>query len=215
MWIAPSEPPTLRALGTYSPVCEQHGADFLFLGPNGLMGCQRKTCSDLVASLQGSNGDRLGREMGQMQQLDLALLIVEGDWKWLPDGRSGRRGCHFSKARYRSLILTVQHNEGIHVVETSGVDDTAGLLVQYEQWWQDPDRRNLRGRPKPKDFNGPRDEGIHMLQGVKGVGVVQAAACYDHYGRVPLTVDTTETELRSIKGWGPVRAKTFMEAFNG
>lgn len=215
MYVASSEPPSLRSLGPYSAACEEHGADFLILGPTGLTGIQRKACGDLVASIQGPNGDRLGRELAQLQNVDTAILLIEGSWDWRGD-HSGRRGCEtMTRQRYRSLILGVQYLENVMVFETTGLEDTRATLEQIESWMQNPGARNLRGRPKPKQFDNVRDRAIFTCQSVPGWSHRTAEATLEHFGKLPIAPTCTLEELCAVDGVGPKRAKAFMQTFGG
>jgi len=70
MLVAPTEPMTLKALGTVSLVPEDYGSDFLWASPVfGLVGVQRKEASDFVASVMDG---RLDKELAQMKQLGLS-----------------------------------------------------------------------------------------------------------------------------------------------
>ena len=74
MMVSPAEPPELKKLGAVSALPERHGVDFAWIAHDQLHGAQRKTITDLIAS--ATVGDRLTREMGQMQGLSTRVLIV-------------------------------------------------------------------------------------------------------------------------------------------
>jgi ERCC4-type nuclease len=143
-----------------------------------------------------------------MQTLDVGILIVEGNWHWKGDV-SERTG--FTRARYRSLILGVQWLEGILVIETTGLEDTRATLQQLEAWFENPEQRNLRGRPKPRDHNPD----VFTCQSVPGWNVRSAEALLDYFGRLPVAPTVTEAELCAVPGIGKGRARAFLKAFGG
>lgn len=216
MWVSAAEPPALRALGEFNPLCEQWGADFLFLTKAGIIACQRKTQADLLASLRSS--DRIARELPLLQNeaIATAILLIEGEpeqqsWgapKW-------KRQRAFSRPEYRGIIMSVQRL-GIWVIETFDLDDTADTLLQLQGFFDKGEHVSLLRRPKPRPTSTPeRDRAIHAMQSAPGWGYKQCALVYDHLGYAPFTCTITEAELRQIKGIGPVRAKNFVTHFGG
>lgn len=202
MLISPMEQqPELKALGTSSPEVEKYGVDYLLLSPSGLIGVQRKAVSDLVASIRG---DRLQREITQMAQLDQAVLLVEGNWKWDRNGRHTRSG--YSRREYNGLILSVQ-SFGIWVVTTANVEESVDYLRQMELWFQKPLHESLLRKPKAKV-----PEGIHILQHFDGVSLTRAKAIYEWFGRVPLRWDTTPEEMLKVPGLGKVTVDKLWKA---
>lgn len=75
--VSPAEhAPKLLALGKVSGVPERFGADFWWIGVGAKKwGVQRKELRDFVASAEDG---RLARERGQMQSLDVVVLVLEG-----------------------------------------------------------------------------------------------------------------------------------------
>jgi DNA uptake protein ComE-like DNA-binding protein len=56
---------------------------------------------------------------------------------------------------------------------------------------------------------------MHLLQGFKGIGPVQAAAIYDHFGGVPLVWTAGLLDLVEIPGIGTKRAEALIESVGG
>jgi len=104
IFVSPAEPSAIRTHFEVSSVCEQHGADFMFSSPHGMIGVQRKEVRDLVASIRD---DRIAREIGQSRQLAQLVLIVEGDWKWKRNNESGRVD-GFTRQQFDGLMLSFQ-----------------------------------------------------------------------------------------------------------
>src|SRR5262245_28190388 len=130
MLVSPAEHNHLLArLGNYSSEPERYGCDFLFINRTGLVGVQRKTVSDLVASLYDN---RFQRELVMWEGLDQAVLLIEGDWKWYKGRSLTVRG--YNKPQYYGLMLSVQA-QGVWVAETEGIEHTAEWLRQAELWF--------------------------------------------------------------------------------
>lgn len=221
MLVSAAEPAEFKVLGEYSALCEQLGADFLILSKRGLIGCQRKEQTDLVASMRSS--DRIAREISLLksESLEQAVLLIEGtrEWgerqRWMTDsrGKPRRVDTGFTRAEYRGVIMSVQA-QGIWVIETYDKEDTIATLLQLEDHFSRGEHTSLFRRPKPKSTGDlKRDAGIHLLQSIPGWGYTQAKNVYDHFGKVPIATTVTDIELKAIKGLGPVRIRNYMEVF--
>lgn len=202
MLVSPMEQqPELKSLGISSSSVEPYGVDYLFLTPHGLVGVQRKAVSDLVSSLRDG---RLQRELRQMVDLDQAVLLIEGHWKW------NRRGVHertgYSRKEYNGLVLSVQ-SFGIWVVVSDSVEDTAGYLLQMESWFAKPEHESLLRKPKSKV-----PEALHILSHFDGISLTRAKAIHEWFGRVPLRWDTTKEELLKVPGLGKVTVDKLWKA---
>lgn len=210
--VSPAEPKAIAQHFEISSMPEQYGADFLWTTPSGLVGCQRKEVSDLVASV---HGDRIARELGQSEQLERMVLIVEGSWYWDREDVSQSTG--ISRAQYDGLMLSFQYH-GWWTLTTVDVSDTVRTIKRTEKWFQKEEHNSLVQRPKSRAPWGTaknRSWGVHVLQGFDGIGVGTCGNIYDHFGTVPLRWTITEKELMKVKGIGKGRAKALMEALGG
>lgn len=186
--------PLLTCLGPTSPECEKIGSDFLFPSPHGLIGIQRKAVSDLVSSLRDR---RLPREIVQMEGLDHAFLIVEGDWDWDWEGISRRTG--YTLSEYRGLVMSMQIIHGIHVLTTDSIEETAETLRHMEVWFSKKEHGSLLRMPKAKVAAE-----LHILQYFDGISLTRAKAIYDWFGRVPLQWTVTRKAMQDVPGLGKV-----------
>jgi Holliday junction resolvasome RuvABC DNA-binding subunit len=62
---------------------------------------------------------------------------------------------------------------------------------------------------------GNREWAIHLLQGFKGIGPVQAAAIYDWFEGVPIRWDVDMLDLVEVPGIGVKRAEAMINALRG
>ena len=209
--VAPTEPRELRAVGTTSSLPERYGADVLFEAqPVGLVGVQRKTVADLFASVRDG---RLTRGMGAMADLDVALLVVEGELRWTADGLAeaeeadGRPPTSWRRDAYRSLLWSVRAR-GIWVETTPDLPGTIATIMSLRNWATKNAHEALdrRGRPRATDGGEGSREALHILQGLSGIGPRLAARILDHFGVIPLTWSVSEQELAAVPGLGKVRA---------
>jgi ERCC4-type nuclease len=212
---APSEPPSLRSLGTVSPLCEQNGMDFLWTAHDGTwVGAQRKEVRDLVASIRG---DRIARELGQAEGLTHCFLIVEGDWGWNAAGQSSRcRG--FQRAQLDGILISIQVEHGWKVLESPSLAGTARLLNRLDSWFAKPSHGSLSRRPKPRSnevrwgSNGHRATRIHIWQSIDGIGPKVAGALADAFPTMPYAPTCSDADLLAVDGVGPVAVKRIREA---
>lgn len=220
MLVAPSEPKPLAALGTVRPTPERYGADFLFAArPVGLVGIQRKAFpGDFLASL---NDGRLEKELSQMRALDVAVLLLEGRGRWTTDGdlifeHSTRP---WSRSSHRKYLLSVQA-QGVWVMQTDSLDDTAAALADIEAWARKPVHDATRTRPGPRrDGWGrvdDRDWNVHIAKDLPEVGPRLAERVVDHFWPRPvIRLNVTEQELRQVHGIGAVKARRICKPFEG
>ena len=203
----------MKLLGSVSSLPEKYGVDVLMLTPVGTIGVQRKECKDLVRSVHDG---RLAKESAQVQQLKIAVIIVEGNWRWSVDGQSltvpgwSRRG-------HRGLMLSLQ-SAGFWVESTDGLDDTIVFISELNRWAQKERHVSTRTRPNPSSSwgeAGSRDWGCHILQSFPGIGADLAGRIYDHYNGVPLKWDCDLDSLLRVRGIGARRAATLLAALNG
>lgn len=211
--VSPTEPKTLKTLGTVSPVPERCGADFVLPTASGLLiGVQRKTISDFIASVLDG---RLYESMLRISDLAERLLLLEGRVRWTDDGEMlDIQQRHISREGWWGLLLSIQQR-GTWVVSTSSLDETASFLRYLEQWAAKQTHRSLDTRPGPISPWGratSRSWAIHLLQGFAGIGPELAAAIYDHFGRVPLAWEVTAKDLCAVPGIGKTRAHSLMAA---
>lgn len=214
MLISPAEPELLKLLGTVSSLPEQLGCDFLLDGRRGAVaGVQRKTISDLVASV---NDGRFQKELLQMGKLNWAAFLIEGREEWTSDGvlvLAGRRreggGRGFTLARYQSILLGIQ-SRGIRVLHSLDLADTTRRLQVLDRWWtNEHSGRDLEARPKVRGEWGDRmTDAEGLLAQIDGVGYKRAKAIVKHFnGEVPLKITCAFEELLRVEGIGRVTAE--------
>ena len=215
MLVSPTEPRQIRGLGATSSLPERYGADVVFDAPPlGRVGVQRKTVPDLFASM--SDG-RLARSVAAMEALDIAVLVIEGDLRWTPEGfaepaeGSDRPITSWRRDAYRSLLWSIRAR-GIWVETVPDPDATVATVLSLQRWASKSGHEALDRRPKPRDVDAGA---LHLLQGLAGIGPRLAARILEHFHGLPLAWTVTEDELASVRGLGPVRARRLSAALGG
>ena len=213
MLVSAAEPASLRTLGQYSPLPEQFGCDFLIPCPVGMVGVQRKEIHDLIASR--SDG-RLSRELAQMKQLDIGILLVEGRLKWTSDGMLSTSRSKWTRSQHLGLLFSIQ-SSNIWVNSSMDIQDSREYLSALEKWMMKEKHAGLMTRPKPQTIWGQRNDrdwGIHVIQSFDGIGPGVAGAIVDRFG-LPLRWTISKKDLESVPGVGPKRAAKMWETLNG
>lgn len=209
MLVAPSEPPLLKRIGTVSAVPERHGVDFMWVACGRKIGVQRKAVSDFVGSVIDG---RLSKEVGQMRQLAVRALILEGPLVWSCDGAWMGRGFRWDHARHDQAVFSLQA-EGIWVLRSDGHQDTIRLIGELDRWSRKEKHHFARARGAAVGQWGTpssREFALHLLQGLPNVGPELAERIYDHFGGVPWQWAATEKDLLAIEGIGKVRARAML-----
>lgn len=218
MIVAPTEPPSLRAVATsVSLAPESYGADILIRPhPNfgkGWIGVQRKEVNDLVSSITDG---RLAMQVQQMPQCLMSVLLIEGKMQWSMDGElmSGW-GDTLTKDAMESLFWSIQ-STGVHIMYTESLKTTVDWCVRFEQWAKKPEHTSLASRTGPDGDVwgkvGNRQWAKHLLMGFMGVGPKLADAIIDQFGGVPLQWTVTEDQMQQVHGLGPKRIASLFAA---
>lgn len=210
--VSPAEPAQLRKLGSTHSLPEANGVDFICSSPSGLVGIQRKTVKDFVASV---HGDRLSKEAMQSTKLHIAILLLEGRPKVTADGDILGVGYRFTIAQLRGLLWSFRA-EGWWVDFSENMADTARYLQALAKWAKKPEHTSLRRRPKEKNpwgKRGSRDQQAFALQAVDGLGYKNARSIVDAAGGQALQLTLSPQELKKVDGIGPARIKSLTEVF--
>lgn len=169
-----------------------------------MVGVQRKEIHDLIASRADG---RLARELAQMKQLDIAILLVEGRLQWTSDGQLLSSRSKWTRSQHLGMIFSIQ-STGIWVHSSSNLMDSREYLEHLERWFQKERHAGINVRPKPTTAWGQRtdrDWAIHVIQSFDGIGPGVAGAIFDKFG-LPLRWTVTESELQTVPGVGKKRA---------
>ena len=219
MLIAPTEPAQLHAIGTTSSAPERFGADILIPGSGFLIGVQRKEFpGDFLSSL---SDNRLTTLAIKLQAVPMRVLLLEGTQRWSDSGHlighKYGQGSRFTRQQLRGLTWSLHHEFGIVTYHTDDISDTVQFLQDLQRWALKTDHTSLLHRAGPvtdKMRLTPRDWGVYLLQGFEGVGPKVAGAIYDHFGRVPFTLDVTDKQLLTVPGLGKVRVRKIRKALS-
>lgn len=212
MKVSPTEPIPYSKLGETSSLPERHGVDFFWVANGKTWGIQRKRFpDDFLASLHDG---RLSKELGQMAQLDHAIILLEGLGTWADDGHLVDQKFHLGQLH--GWMMSCFFERGIPVFRVRNERDALFFIDSIEAWSMRKTHWSLGRRPKAKGDmwgkRGNREFGTHILQSFEGIGPAAADAMYDFFGRVPLVWTVTEKELTEVPGIGKVRARGLIEA---
>lgn len=218
--VAPSEHEVQKVLRlldgsirwTISSLPEKHGCDFFVLNPNGIVGFQRKTLPDLVASL---NDGRLHYELGQLESsatVSTAFIIIESKLTRTTSGELVEAAISFDALR---SVIAKCHSRGIGYIPSIGLDDTVRAIQGVGKYLASSGVDSLHRPKQLKDewgTVGSNAYALFLLQSFPGVGPKQAKAIYDHFGYVPIGWTVTVAELMAVKGIGRKTAESLIAA---
>lgn len=201
--ISPTEPRQIQAMGVTSSIPERLGVDILWDGRLGLCGVQRKTVSDLIASVRDG---RLGKEIEQMERLTFKGFVVEGRPQWTLDGELLGDYGRWSEKQHRGVLMSVQ-SRGIITLHSDGHLGTIRVVEHMAEWSRKEMSESsmlYRGNGRGDNWGQMTDRstGVHFLSGIPGIGVELAGRIFDHFGRVPISWSVTPQELMEVKGLG-------------
>lgn len=213
MLVSPTEPQkAVRQLGQISSTPEKYGVDFMWISKVGSVGVQRKAITDLIASVHDG---RLGKELVQMEQLDIGVVIIEGSLRWTENGTLVTNAM-WSQAQHQGLLFSIMYRS-YWTLHTASLEDTIQSLSRLEAWTNKESHGSLRAtRPKPQGLWGQpnsRDWGVHVLQSLPGCGGGTAERIYDQYG-LPLKWTVSKHDLLEVKGIGTKKAQMLWDCLN-
>lgn len=218
VFVAPTEPVRLRAIGKTSLTPERLGVDVCWVAAGKKWGVQRKEWKDLVASVEDG---RWGREIPMMVSgCDVAWVMVEGWPRVTTDGALLDKsfGRPWTEQGVRKVLWGAQMR-GVQVTRSNDLGDTVSQVLAMVEWSCDPNAgKSAVQRPGPTGMWGhknDRDWGVHLLQGLEGVGVELAGRIFDVRGEVPWQWTVTEDELCQVKGIGKKKARKILDALGG
>lgn len=215
IYVAPTEPPSLKAIGKVSSLPERVGADVLFFARGHKHAIQRKELKDLLASIADG---RLAKELAQMRTAVAGhrLLIIEGKTQWSIDGKLlGTFGQDWTLRQWLGMLWSV-HEAGCDVMQTQSLEQTIQAVGWFVEW-AGKDHRSLKQRPGLGKgmwgTNASDPEWISWcLQSIPGISSVLAQRIYETVGN-PLTLRVTKEDLLKVEGLGPKKVNAIMRLF--
>ena len=199
-----------------SNLCEPNGVDIITKSSKGLIGFQRKTLSDLKASIQDG---RLYKEIAQMTNsviLTYSFIIIEHTPKQVTIAGTFL-DVDFPRINYLSILTKLQL---LHVgyFQSSSLPDTFTIANHATNYISSSSSLTLRRTKDNKDQWGSsshRDYMEFLVQSFPGVGPKLAKNIVNYFGGyLPLIWTIDEEELLNIPGIGLSLAKKLYEFFN-
>lgn len=217
IWIAPTEPDPLKALGQVSILPEKFGVDVFWLERGERWGVQRKEVADLRASVDDG---RLGKELAQIKSAGVCgVLAIEGRVNFNPDGIMLKRyGRVWTREQWWAVQLAAQQ-EGVWLAHTNNLQETIAFVEMFHKWSQKETHGSLACRPAPKGIWGTtakdKDWGVHVLTSLPGIGVELAKRIWDEFDGLPWAWKVTRDELLNVKGMGKKKVDAVWGLFDG
>lgn len=150
---------------------------------------ERKSANDLVASIKDR---RLWEQAERLKRAyPLVVLIIEGADKRFPE--ESWKGAVAS-------VLTM----GVSVLQTANDLETAEWIARLARRETKGPARARGSKRKSGDADRLTEDVLASLPGISGRG---AKRLLEHYGCLSKVFTATETELRTVTGIGPKRAK--------
>jgi ERCC4-type nuclease len=196
-----------------SSLPESHGCDIFSLTKAGVIGFQRKTIPDLLASLQDG---RLYKELSQLSvsaTVIYSFLIVESAFTTTTDGQYYTQA-NLSTSTFRSIIAKF-HLFGVGFFPSSDPSDTLYTVTTVSRYLSSGRAQTIQ---RPKQVTNTwgqitnEEYGVFLLQSFPGIGPKVARSIYQHFGGVPIAWSVTADELARVPGIGRVRAERLLAA---
>lgn len=199
------------------PITEQYGADVLGGTTDGLIAWQRKTTTDLIASVKDG---RLASSVLKLRMVKYPVFIHERNVSFTSDGQVyAKYGSGWTREQIRNLLRSMSYEHGIRTEETTDIQDTAHAIIELLKWMNKagkglgPITRGKLLARNQWNVTDKRSWAVFFLQGIDGVGPKRAEAIYEAHKRLPVKWDTTIAELELIVG--KVTAERIWKALNG
>lgn len=204
--------PSFDTTWRISSLPERHGCDVLVPTKTGVVGFQRKTLPDLVASHRDG---RLYYELAQLQASATVAhpyLIIESMFITTNDGAYVETDLSVSTLH---SIIAKFHTHGVGFLPTQSPRSTVACCLSVSRYLASGNA-NVIHRPKQLSNEWgqttSRSYGIFLLQSFPGIGPKVAAAIYDHFGTVPIGWTVSVADLAQVPGIGRRRAESLTAA---
>lgn len=223
IWLAPTESAIREYLTSLdeahstpwktSSIPEKHGCDLVIPTKSGIIGFQRKTLPDLVASIQDG---RLYYELNQINSsatITTAFLIVEATFSTTIDG-SNYTEANLPVATLRSIIAKFAYH-GIGYCPTVSPRDTVTAAFGIARYLASGRAGDIHRPKQTSNSWGQTDSkayGLFLLQSFPGVGPKVAEAIWDYFNGVPITWAVNAGELALVPGIGRKKAEALVSA---
>lgn len=216
LFVSSTEPRKLRNLlppHTSSTLPERYGGDIAWPCQGGWFAIQRKAIPDFIASVQDG---RLAKEIGQLQQTIMPIVILEGRISFGADGllALGRHGTNVTQKQYRGMVYSLSRL-GVTVLHSKDHAGTAAEVAYLMEWSAKERHNSLLRRPGPVGRWGKADNREyqeHLIMGVPGVGPELAGRILDKFGKVPMQWTVDASQLMEVEGIGKMKAAAMLEA---
>lgn len=202
IYVSPSEPASLRDYYITSSAPEKYGVDILFATIRGLIGVQRKTPEDFVASVRDG---RIGKQTALADELHIKAIFIEGYPIFTSDGEIVNRYARFTANQWYAVLFSLRQ-DGWWIVQCRDRSDLIHQIELLRRWSIKKRHGSLNVRPGPNRDSWGRTSnrkwGVHVLTSLPGVGQGTAENIYDRFKRVPLRWDELEKDILQVKGVG-------------
>lgn len=203
--ISPTEPPSLRSIGTTSLTPESFGADILILQPHGNAAIQRKTLSDLYASIIDGRIDKQVNQLLAHSPTFEPILIIE-NCQWTSSYQS-LEVPNFPYSTFLHYTHSI-HRAGILLLSTFSITHTIETVRSLDSYYQ---------KSAHNEFNALQSHAItpgSILQYIPGIGPKLAHAIIAHANKVPLAWTIDRDTLLEVPGIGPKLADRILSCFD-
>jgi len=219
--ISPTEPKKLRKLvkdiAIEASFCEENGADFALFTNQGIVLIQRKTISDLVASVDDG---RLAMQFSLMREYgDFQVLALEGKPRYRNEQLLlGRRTGRWTRLGFRNLLRSIYYIEGIYIERTNDIQDTIECLKTLQAYFDADKHSAIHVRPRLNTswlIPTRQERYLFFLQGLPSIKIVRAMALAEVF-KSPLELFGADMQaLKSVPGIGDVVAEGIYNFLRG
>lgn len=206
---------------------------FMGNGPTGeiKIGAERKAINDLIQSI--NSGRLSGHQLpGLLETYDKVYLLVEGYWRAnRKDGRVEvlRHGkfkplgdSKFTSKRVWGYLTALNASTGVTVFTTSDMGETALLIEELHQWWNQKWEKHhsatmMNKLNPPTAYLRPGKPSLIRRIAVElpGIGYYRVRNVEEAFGEsVKKMFEASEEEWLDIKGIGKITAKNAWEALH-
>lgn len=185
--------------------------DFIIASKMGMIGIQRKTIDDFLASVRDG---RLASQLSRSVEIKIRYMVIEGELLLTRDGYVLTNWSqNITVSQFNKMLLSVGL-EGYQIWRTEDIEDTVRFVETVDDWGKKKRHSTVTARgTADKDPWGETSgdkEAVHFLQGLPSIGYTTAKNLYDRWG-IPLVWSIGEGELIEVPGIGKHRAKRLIE----
>lgn len=211
--ITSNEPGTIKRL-FQDKVELPMGYDFRIYTEIGVVGLERKTPGDLLASIEDG---RLSNEILAMRaECDYQVILIHGQFRYNKDGNVifDRRKSRWTRKAIRNFMRTLEWVEGCYIEHAENDHDLVDVIQDLQIYLDKPRHSSIHSRPSIKsDWVKPthKEKFVYWMQGLPKIGPVRAKILAEVFPTPMSLFEASASDISKVKGFSAISGQEIVD----